>query len=261
MTTELATFDETTFSLASLPEKLQAKILAASQTIKDSSTISINKIRIDAKSFIFPDGNEVQTFSGIIVASKHANIHYQGEYEEGKTNPPDCVAVLPGEQDSPNDRLIPHADVVARFGTTCNECPKLQWGSDKGGKGKGKECAEHVLLAIYVPSLGDDLYLLEAKKGNARIVDGYIAATVTKFQHTVAVNTQFSMGETKKWKQSFKAEGFANGDVVAALVKRFDEANNMLYARVIDAYRRGSVEVAVPSAELPANAPKRAARS
>lgn len=191
--TEITTAD--TFSLASLPAELQAKILAASEQLSNAATISVNKIRNDAKAFIFPDGTETQSFAGIIVGIKHANIHFAGEYSEGKSNPPDCIAVCEGAIDASNVDLSPHNEVLMPYiAGHCGQCPKLQWNSDKGGKGKGKECSEYVMLAVSVPALGDDIYLLECKKGNAKTADGYLAAVRTKFGHPIAVLTQFAMG-------------------------------------------------------------------
>lgn len=262
MTNEITTLDnEETFSLASLDASLQAKILAASQTLKSSAPITINRIRLDAKAFIFPDGTEAQNFSGIIVAAKHANLHYFGEYEEGKSNPLDCIAIQDGSEDLPNIDLIPRIEVVNKFNATCNGCPKLAWGSDKGGKGKGKECAEHVLLAVYVPTISDDLLLLEAKKGNAKVADGYLAITANKYGHPIAVNTMFSMGVKTKWAQDFVAQSLATKELVTNLAGRIDEANEMLVARVTDAYKRGLTPEAQPPADLSAKPPGREARS
>lgn len=239
--TEIAVASDT-FSLASLSAEIQAKILAASESLKNSASITVNKIRNDAKSFIFPDGTEVQTFSGIIVGVKHANIHFAGEYSEGKSNPPDCIAVGEGDSDPSNNDLSPHREVMMPYvAGQCGACFKLQWGSDKGGKGKGKECSEYVMLAINVPALGDDLFLLECKKGNAKVADGYLANTTQKFGHPIAVLTQFSMGTKSKWNHEYVATSPVSTDLVANLAGRMDEANNMLAARVIDAYKRGAV--------------------
>lgn len=229
------------FSLASLPPELQAKLLAASEQLKNSAAITVNKIRNDAKSFIFPDGTETQKFAGIIIAVKHANMHYASEYVEGKSNPPDCIAIAEGEIDPSNNDLVPHNDVVAPHivGGFCGKCPKLQWGSDKGGKGKGKECSEYVLLAINVPALGDEIFLLECKKGNVKTVNGYLANVRTKFGHPIAVLTQFTTGTKIKWAHEYATVSPVSVDLVTNLAGRMEEANNMLIARVVDAYKRG----------------------
>jgi hypothetical protein len=232
MTTELVSAAEPVNPLAHLPEALQKKILAASAKIQQSANVSINKIRLDAKTYIFPDSTEVSSFSAIIVGVKHANIHYAGEYEEGVTNPPDCLAV--GDESCAN--LIPLSEVESKYSVTCNDCPKMQWGSAL--KGKGKACGEHTLLALFVPSLGEDLFLIEEKKANSKAVDGYLANVNNKYGHPVAVLTEFTIGAKNKWEQTFFASGVVSSDLVMKLVERFEEANTMLEARVTDSYRK-----------------------
>lgn len=247
------------FSLAELDEDLQAKVLAASQQLKESSTISISRIRLDQKAFIFPDGTETQNFSGIIVAAKHANLHYAGLYEEGKSNPPDCIAVLEGSADAKNDQLCPHAEVFMKYCTNCNDCENFKWGS--APVGKGKACTEHVLLAVFVPSMGDDLFLLECKKANAKEADGYLASTLNKYGHPVALVTHFVQGAKTKWNQEFTAQSLASKELVSNLIKRFDEANEMLTARIVDAYRRGALpQPSLEETTMPEEVPGRAKR-
>lgn len=239
---ELAPVDEV-FSLTFLPEALQRKIASYSEQLKNSAAITINKIRLDAKAFILPDADstETQSFTGIIVAAKHCNIHYAGSYEEGKNNPVDCFAILEGAFDAKNENLSPHASVIAPYcaGPCGTPCSKFEWGSDKGGKGRGKECSEHVLLAVYVPAVGEDFLLLEAKKANAKVADGFLATINAKFGHTITVYVRFSMGEKDKWAQEFVATSPVSRELITNLANRLDEATDMLTARAIDAYKRG----------------------
>lgn len=243
MDTDLITTDEQS-SISSLPESLQQRILAASNKLKESSVFQVSKIRNDVKSFIFPDGTEVADFSGVIVAAKHTNMHYAGAYEEGISNPPDCFAILEGGDDAACKDLTPHVDVVAKYAAACGICPKFQWGSDKDGKGKGKACSEYVLLAIAVPALGDDLFLLECKKSNAKAVDGYLATVTNKYGHPIAVTTAFNMGNKGKWAHSYIAQSPAPQALIASLAERIDEASLMLVERAKGAYNRNTSSAA-----------------
>lgn len=249
MSTEISTLDD--MSIANLPEELQKKILEYSKKIQESSTVNINKIRLDAKSYTFPDGTEVQSFSGIIVGVKHANIWYKEDYAEGVTNPPKCVAV----GDAPCKGLSPIDAVEDPPHHECDTCPKFQWGS--ANKGKGKACAEYTLLAVYVPSVSDELFVLEQKKANSRIADTYLNSVTTRFGSPITILTQFTMGEKNKWEQSFTPVSPVNMDLVTKLVSRMEEADNMLTAKVVDSYRK---EAPVANDEQ-ADVPARAARS
>lgn len=227
--------------LAALPEDIQRKILEYSKQIQESSTISVSKIRLDAKSYIFPDQTETQTFAGVIVGIKHANIYYKNEYEDGKIFPPTCFAI----GDTTCAELVPHQKVVEPCGSSCKNCEKFQWGS--APRGRGKACAEQTLLAVYVPSMGDDLFFLEQKKANGRIADTYLFNVSKKHGTPLAVITEFSIGTKTKWEQQLVAIKPTTPEIIMTLVNRMDEANNMLEARVIESYKHveETTEVAV----------------
>ena len=231
---ELAPVTEVT-PLANLPEALQAKIKATADSLKNSCAVAINRIAHQAQGWKMPDGEVVQSFTGIIVGIKHANIHYPGLYKKGIINPVDCFAVTEGDGDAACDSLSPHAMVEEPYGSTCATCPKFQWGSAL--MGSGKACAEHTLLAVNVPSLGDDIYLIEMKKGNSRIADSYIANTSTRYGHPIAVYTEFTIGRKAEWEAELVATANVNVDVISTLANQMDAANAMLLERAKGAYK------------------------
>lgn len=241
MNNDIATISKRETPLSGLSEAMQKKIMAYSERISASSSISIPKIRNDAKSFIMPDGTETESFVGVIVGIKHANIHYSGDYEEGKSNPPDCVAVIEDGDAKCND-LSPHPKVISKYSTVCATCKKFEWGSDKGGRGRGKECAEYTLLALHVPSLGDRLHLLECKKSNSKDIDNYIRGITDRYGHPIAVTTKFTMGEGGKWQQNYSEQALVAEELITNLVERMEEANEMLVERVLGSYSAGQLE-------------------
>lgn len=253
MSTELATAN-TEMSLANLSEEIQQKILAYSKRIQESAAISINKIRLDAKSYTFPDQTETQTFTGIIVGVKHANIYYKDEYQEGVTQSPVCLAV----GDVACKDLTPNKVVNDPCARQCVTCPNFQWGSANSGRGKGKACAEYTLLAVYVPTISEDLFIIEQKKANSRNCDAYLNSVTSRFGSPLAVQTRFSIGEKVKWEQNFLAVDPVNVDLIAKLVTRMDEADAMLTAKVVDSYNRSQ---AAPAANDEPEVNPRQARS
>lgn len=234
MTTDIATINDESTNLSHLPEALQAKIKAAADRLRENSAVSVKKIRNDQKAFILPDGTETAQFAGIIITAKHANIRYP-EYVEGAVNNPDCFALLEGNNDTECKKLVPHSSVIGPKHENCEHCPSFQWKS--AARGLGKDCSEYVMLAVSIPSLGDDLYLLECKKGNAKKVDDYISNVTTRHGHPVAVNTLFEMGKKNKWEHSYTAVDSADMSLVANLANRMEEANAMIDERVKGAYR------------------------
>jgi len=249
MSNEIVTSNEETTNLSHLPEALQAKILAAATRLKENSAVSVKKIRNDQKSFALPDGDEVEAFTGVIVVAKHTNMRYP-TYVEGSINSPDCFALLEGSNDASCMELIPHASVVDPKHTNCKDCPSFQWKS--AANGKGKDCSEYVMLVVNIPALGDELYLLECKKGNAKKVDDYISNVTSKYGHPIAVNTMFEMGKKGKWEHSYTATNPADMSIVANLATRMDEGNAMIDERVKGAYRAPSEILVTPPSDTSA---------
>jgi hypothetical protein len=223
-------------ALANLPAEIQAKILAASKRIQESAGADVRKISYSANKYTMPDGTETQSFVGVVVATKHANIHYPGEFDRRNFQPPDCIAVLAGNDDVKCVDLHPHEKVLKPHHANCANCPKFQFGSAKVGKGKA--CHEHTLLAVYIPAFGDALHLLEQKKRNSTVVDQYLKNLTNRVGHPMAVMTKFTVGEDDDWVQTFGSADITNPDLLPSLANRIDEANDMLYERVVGAYKR-----------------------
>lgn len=225
MSTDLTTFQD-------IPEELQQKILSASQHIEASCLATLNKLRLTSNKYIFPDGTEVPEFTGVIVGIKHANIHYPALYKKGVINPPDCFAV----GDTACSDLTPHPKVEAKYCVKCHDCTKYQWKSALVGNGKA--CAEHTLLALYIPQLGEELFLLEEKKANSKACDSYLNTIKNKFGHPIFVYTNFKMGEKDDWVQTFYSVDKVPNELVTKLADRIDEAGAMLTDRTVSLYQK-----------------------
>ena len=231
---ELAPVGDVT-PLANLSDTLQAKIKATADRLKDSCSVSVNRIAHQATGWRMPDGDIQQTFTGVIVAVKHANIHYPGVYKKGSVNPVDCCAILDGDADAACDNLIPIAAVENPYSSSCRTCPKFEWKSALVGNGKA--CGEHTLLAVFVPALGDELYVIEMKKANSRVADGYIASVNSKFGHPIAVTTNFTIGRKGDWEVELNAVSNVPTDMLTMLAARMDEGTAMLVERVKGSYK------------------------
>lgn len=218
--------------LAGLPEEVLAKIRAAAQSIQTSSLISTRKIGIakGGMSYKMPDDSNSKRFTGIVVAIKHANKNYPNAFVQGRFDPADCVAVCPGGLDSINDRLIPISESTKIYSPTgCGVCPRFQWGSNPAGSGKGKLCNEYTLAAVYIPSLGEDLYLVEQKKARGQRFDGHIRKITDAFGHPAMVYTEFVIAENDEaFDQNFYPVDRVPPELFIKLASRLDEANAIL---------------------------------
>lgn len=221
--------------LSHLPPALRDKILAASEVLKGSAPTSVNRIKLKAVSYTFPDDTKTSEFEGIIVAAKHANIHYANAYTAGVLNPVNCFAVKPVGQDVPCRDLTPHELVKDPFYRNCRGCEKFEFGS--AAQGAGKACHEHVLLAVYIPTISDEFLLLEEKKKNAQDCDNYLATVNSRYGHPMMVRTKFTIGEKTDWAQTFHAVDVVSGNIVSQLAERLEEADMLLSQRPISAFK------------------------
>jgi len=80
--------------------------------------------------------------SVIIIASTHANLYYEGEYDEKNPTNPVCYAY---SEDGEN--MVPHPKSSKPQHTDCESCPWNRWESDPKG-GRGKACKNSRRLAL-----------------------------------------------------------------------------------------------------------------
>lgn len=89
------------------------------------------------------EGDPIASIEAIIVASADhlSKLFYEGGYQEGNTNPPDCFS---------NDGIVPDAASPKKQNPVCATCPKNAWGSavNAATGGKGKACGDFKRTAI-----------------------------------------------------------------------------------------------------------------
>lgn len=78
----------------------------------------------------------------IIIASTHANLFYEGAYDEKNPTNPVCYAY---SEDGEN--MVPHPKSSKPQHTDCDSCPWNKWESDPNG-GRGKACKNSRRLAL-----------------------------------------------------------------------------------------------------------------
>ena len=244
---ELAELDDFGTELQ-LPPELAAELEAAGAVLSGSCVLSTTKIgyKKGGGKWRLPDEQETERFTGVIVAAKHANIHYPGAYVAGAATGADCVAVRFGQADVSFDKLAPIPDVSAPYCVSCAGCEKLKWGSAANG-GNGKACAETMVMAVYVPQLGDDLFIVEARRKWANNAEKYLNMTSTKYRAPIAVLTEFKLGsENSVWEQTYRTVQINKPELMANLLARREEANSL-----IDAHVRNTLEAAAAGDALP----------
>jgi hypothetical protein len=73
----------------------------------------------------------------VVIANARENAYYVGKYDPSAPKPPVCYAIQPIVNSSTNeDDMRPHPKAAEPQSEFCSSCPRNQWGSGDGGKGK-----------------------------------------------------------------------------------------------------------------------------
>ena len=126
--------DEKTTALVNWDEKLAqfAAEAAAEETIQGTwMSVKAGRLTIDKTPVA---GNVLDC---VIVAFARENAYYVGKFDPQNPKPPVCYAIQPVAGDHSNeDDMQPHSAVSDPQNGDCFSCPKNQWKSGEGGKGK-----------------------------------------------------------------------------------------------------------------------------
>lgn len=198
----------------------------------------------------------------IVIASTHANLYYEGKYDEKNPTNPVCYAY---SEDGEN--MAPHPKSSKPQHTDCATCPWNAWESDPEG-GRGKACKNTRRLAI-IPSdtTAEDM-------PTAEIATMQLPVTSVKVwaQYVNKLDTLFSrpplgvyttIGSVPDRKTTFMLT-FLNGPLVDVslimpLVKKAEVAQAQL-ERVYEANPELTEEQIAAKAEKEASSAKRAKR-
>lgn len=129
-----------------------------------------------AKTFVLPDGAELDEFQGIILDFGFANYFYPKPFKRGESAPPTCYAIA-----AASDGLVPAdkgTDIQSEG--SCEGCWALEWGS----KGNGKACQETRLLAVITPDADEKapIYILKVSPTGTKALDAYVSSCARKFE-------------------------------------------------------------------------------
>jgi len=103
-----------------------------------------NKIATKGKVFTLPNKQTGTELRVIILDWRHVNAHYPGVYNANSPQDPDCFAI--GSHAAETGLLVPHGSIKKPHGKDCKTCPKNQWKSAAGGKGKA--CKNQIRLLV-----------------------------------------------------------------------------------------------------------------
>lgn len=133
--------DETGTDLAVSPELAQELAqFANDDAALERPALSTISLRSGVMQYLDTpvDGNEMDV---VVVGWSFERSYYSTAFDADNIVPPDCFALsLTGKDMGP--------DKDYGFGTVCETCEHNQWGTARGGKGKGKACGERRRLVV-----------------------------------------------------------------------------------------------------------------
>lgn len=118
-----------------------AEIVAENTGGQGVSQFDLDKVTVPGsggKQWTIPtaDGEQdVPEIIGVVIAQRWVRAYWQQGLDEGQSGPPDC---------SSDDCVVGHGDP----GGLCDDCPFREFGTAKGGKGRGQACKHVHLLFV-----------------------------------------------------------------------------------------------------------------
>lgn len=134
-------------ALVSYDEQLRKELANLSKTIDPPSS---NKISTKGKVFTLPDGKSSPgPLNAVILDWVSLNVYYPGAYNPNQRTGPACFAIGKVIEELTPSENAPQKQSAG----DCASCPKGQWGTGAGGKGKA--CKNQRRLLLVSPDFTD----------------------------------------------------------------------------------------------------------
>lgn len=172
--------------LESVQKRIADRLAKINETTQQ---VSGQNISTKGKVFRLPDGKTSPgPLNCIIVDYVNKNMYYKEAYVEGEFTEPDCFAV--GREIK---NMLPSATVEDPQNEICDTCDHNQFGS----KGRGKACANNVLLAVLPEDFTEDseLYTLKVSATGLKHWTKYVRDLSNAGVDPIQVTTSISMDE------------------------------------------------------------------
>lgn len=153
-----------------------------------------NRIKMDNKTFKFPNGDVAESIDAVIVDFVYMNKYYEGSYDPNNIVPPNCFALNP----VPNE-LVPSSnapDIQSQVG--CAGCAMNQFGTN----GKGKACQNRVLIALLPAdaTMETPMMILDISPTALKPFSAYVSAVARSLQRPpYGVITKIEFNQAVKW--------------------------------------------------------------
>lgn len=184
-----------------------------------------NRIKMDNKTFKFPNGDVADSMDAVIVDFVYMNKYYMGSYDPNNIVPPNCFALSPlpnGLEPSPNA-----PDIQSQAG--CAGCAQNQFGTN----GKGKACQNRVLIALLPAdaTVETPMMILDISPTAIKPFSAYVSAVARGLQRPpYGVITKIEFNQAVKWDVPLFSDPqlIEDAEFIAMIRARRQEARDML---------------------------------
>lgn len=125
----------------------ELKALAQKTAIKEQVSDGFRSISFRGGQMSIGDdvvkGNELEC---VVIASVHANLYYDSDYNPSKVVVPICYAFGDPDADDPTEGMAPHENCSEPQSEQCQGCPMNEFGS--ADRGRGKACKNVRRMAV-----------------------------------------------------------------------------------------------------------------
>ena len=184
-----------------------------------------NRIKMDNKTFKFPNGDVADSVDAVIVDFVYMNKYYEGAFDPNNIVPPNCFALSPlpnALEPSPNS-----PDIQSQTG--CASCAQNQFGTD----GKGKACQNRVLIALLPAdaTMETPMMILDISPTAIKPFSAYVSAVARGLQRPpYGVITKIEFNKSVKWDVPVFSDPqlIEDAEFIAMIRSRRQEARDML---------------------------------
>jgi hypothetical protein len=196
---------------------------------------SIQRIRVDNRTFIFPDGQKVPRELTVVVLDWAYNYQYYSKpFVEGQKSFPDCFAVGQTQRDMVPSQNSPN---IQNDGNPCATCWANQFETAPNG-GKGKACQNRITLAcmLYDEESGpeDGIFLISISPTGLKHWGKYNAKLQEHNLVPAQVVTAITFDESNRYDclmfsadRELSAE-YVDEEYIDEYVEHIDEANRIV---------------------------------
>jgi hypothetical protein len=178
---------ETSTELESVQERIRNRLATINET---TQAVTGQNISTKGKTFRLPDGKTSPgPLNCIIVDYINKNMYYKEAYVEGEFAEPDCFAIGRKIKD-----MVPSASSKDQQNADCDTCKHNEFGS----KGRGKACANNIMLAVLPEDFDEDseLYTLKVSATALTYWTKYVRSLSAAGVDPLQVVTSISMEES-----------------------------------------------------------------